>query len=60
MGFKEKGFELLHIQLLTYCMNDNDEMKPTKKDKMCYKKPQAGWYTTGYSQHIPRNTYTSQ
>lgn len=20
-------------------MNDNDEMKPTKKDKTCYKKP---------------------
>lgn len=38
MGFKEKGFEVLHIHLLTYCMNDNDEMKPTKKDKTCYKK----------------------
>lgn len=60
MGFKEKVFELLHIHLLTYCMNDNDEMKPTKNDKTCYEKPQAGWYTTRYSQHVLGNIYMSQ
>jgi len=38
VGFQEKGFEL-HIHFLTHCVNDSDEMKPTKKDKTCYKKP---------------------
>lgn len=41
MSFKEKGFELLHIYLLTCCMNDNDEKKPTKKDNVCCEKPQV-------------------